>query len=58
MKPLNDTKWTALASLACALAEVVQSIINRHTPDDNTPEIHERVATLEEKVRRMEDANE
>lgn len=54
MRKLNDSKWTALASLAAAAATVGQSLVERRKPPAYDPSLHERVAVLEEKLRVME----
>ena len=51
---MSDSKWTALGALASAAAVVGQSLVERRKPPSNDPGLHERLAVLEEKVRRLE----
>ncbi len=52
---MSDSKWTALGALATAAAVVGQSLVERRKPPSNDPSLHERLAVLEEKVRRFEE---
>ena len=52
---MSDSKWTALGALATAASVVGQSLVERRKPPSNDPGLHERLAVLEEKVRRLEE---
>lgn len=51
---MSDNKWTALVAIASTATCVACAFIDRRKHKDRTPELHERVALLEERLEQLE----